>query len=82
MRLCALFARALTCDTLISPSLHRSDVAGAALWSVALFYASPVQLLLLFLGRIDVERPSDATLLCALFSHGRAANRCNRCNRC
>ena len=40
-------------------------MAGAVLWSVALFYASPVQLLLLFLGRIDVDRPSDFTLLCA-----------------
>jgi hypothetical protein len=40
-------------------------VAGAALWGVALFYASPLQLLLLFLGRIDVERPSDETLRCA-----------------
>ena len=39
-----------------------SDVAGALLWAVALYYASPVQLLLLFLGRIDVERPSDDTL--------------------
>jgi hypothetical protein len=38
------------------------DVAGAVLWAVALFYASPIQLLLLFLGRIDVERPSDETL--------------------
>ena len=37
------------------------DIVGSALWSVSLFYASPVQLLLLFLGRIDAERPSDAT---------------------
>ena len=42
----------------------RSDVAGALLWSVSLYFASPLQLLLLFLGRIDVERPSDFTLLC------------------
>jgi hypothetical protein len=49
------------------------DVAGAVLWAVALFYASPVQLLLLFLGRIDVERPSDGTLRCgATASRARA----------
>jgi hypothetical protein len=51
-----------------SLSASFSDVAGAALWGMALFYASPLQLLLLFLGRIDVERPSDETLRCA--SHG------------
>ena len=38
------------------------DVLGSLLWSVSLYYASPLQLLLLFLGRIDVERPSDGTL--------------------
>eukprot|EP00884_Botryococcus_braunii_P016628 jgi/Botrbrau1/3649/Bobra.0204s0039.1 len=35
------------------------DVAGAFLWAVALYYCSPLQLLLLFLGKIDTERPSD-----------------------
>jgi hypothetical protein len=35
------------------------DVFGVGLWSFALFYASPLQLLLLFLGKIDTERPSD-----------------------
>lgn len=35
------------------------DVLGAVLWGVALFYTSPLQLLLLFLGEIDTERPSD-----------------------
>jgi hypothetical protein len=51
----------------LAPLLYASfsDVAGAALWGVALFYASPLQLLVLFLGRIDVERPSDETLRCA-----------------
>ena len=44
--------------------VRRSDVAGAALWAVSLYYASPLQLLLLFLGRNDVERPSDETLRC------------------
>ena len=38
------------------------DVLGSLLWAGSLFYASPLQLLLLFLGRIDVERPSDGTL--------------------
>eukprot|EP00877_Chromochloris_zofingiensis_P010405 jgi/Chrzof1/5618/Cz16g09050.t1 len=35
------------------------DVAAGALWSVAYWFASPLQLLLLFLGKIDTERPSD-----------------------
>jgi hypothetical protein len=35
------------------------DVFGVSLWSFALFYTSPLQLLLLFLGKIDTERPSD-----------------------
>ena len=59
-------------DSLVTPddalfgsggaSFSPGDVAGAGFWSVSLYYASPVQLLLLFLGRIDVERPSDGTL--------------------
>ena len=32
------------------------------LWSVALYYTSPLQLLLLFLGDVDTERPSDRIL--------------------
>lgn len=39
------------------------DLAGAGLWGTALYFASPLQLLLLFLGRIETERPSD-WLLC------------------
>ena len=35
---------------------------GAGLWAASTFFASPLQLLLLFLGRIDTERPSDWTL--------------------
>lgn len=35
------------------------DVAGAALWGLSLYYCSPWQLLLLFLGEVDTERPSD-----------------------
>ncbi|KAK9836358.1 hypothetical protein WJX81_008368 [Elliptochloris bilobata] len=38
------------------------DAAGGALWAVALYYCSPLQLLLLFLGRFEVERPSDRIL--------------------
>ena len=38
------------------------DAAAAALWAAALWFASPLQLLLLFLGRIDTERPSDWAL--------------------
>jgi hypothetical protein len=35
------------------------DLAGALLWSAALWYASPLQLLLVFLGVFEKERPSD-----------------------
>lgn len=42
------------------PSL--GDLTGAALWAGSLYYASPLQLLLLFLGRIDTDRPSDWVL--------------------
>jgi hypothetical protein len=38
------------------------DAAGAGLWAVALYFCSPLQLLLLFLGQIDTERPSDFVL--------------------
>jgi hypothetical protein len=39
--------------------LGAGDLAGAVLWSVALYFCSPLQLLLLFLGKIETERPSD-----------------------
>ncbi len=29
------------------------------LWGLSLFYASPLQQLLLFLGKVETERPSD-----------------------
>lgn len=35
------------------------DVAGGLLWSFSLWFCSPWQLLLLFLGAIETERPSD-----------------------
>lgn len=35
------------------------DGAGALLWAVALWYVSPLQLLLVFLGKIETDRPSD-----------------------
>eukprot|EP00240_Pyramimonas_obovata_P005887 CAMPEP_0118921680 /NCGR_PEP_ID=MMETSP1169-20130426/879_1 /TAXON_ID=36882 /ORGANISM="Pyramimonas obovata, Strain CCMP722" /LENGTH=337 /DNA_ID=CAMNT_0006862443 /DNA_START=168 /DNA_END=1181 /DNA_ORIENTATION=+ len=38
------------------------DITGAALWAGSLYFASPLQLLLLFLGRIDTDRPSDWVL--------------------
>jgi hypothetical protein len=34
-------------------------IAASILWSVSLWFASPLQLLLLFLGKIETERPSD-----------------------
>ena len=38
------------------------DLAAGLLWSVSLYFCSPLQLLLLFLGRIETERPSDWVL--------------------
>lgn len=35
------------------------NAIAAALWSFGLFYKSPLQILLVFLGRTDTERPSD-----------------------
>jgi hypothetical protein len=43
-------------------SLGLGDGAAALLWGIALWFCSPLQLLLLFLGRIDTERPSDWAL--------------------
>ncbi len=37
-------------------------LGAAALWGTALYYATPLQLLFLFLGKIDTERPSDRVL--------------------
>ena len=34
-------------------------VVAAAVWSFGLFFKSPLQILLVFLGRTDTERPSD-----------------------
>jgi len=45
-----------------SDGISFGDFTGAALWAGSLYYASPVQLLLLFLGRIDTDRPSDWVL--------------------
>jgi hypothetical protein len=36
-----------------------ANVLSAVLWSVSLWFVSPLQLLLLFLGKIETERPSD-----------------------
>lgn len=35
------------------------DVLGGSLWSIALYFTSPWQLLLIFLGKVETERPSD-----------------------
>jgi hypothetical protein len=50
---------ALFGDGLSSGAVRASDAASAALWSASLWFVSPLQLLLLFLGRIETERPSD-----------------------
>jgi hypothetical protein len=39
--------------------LLAGDWLAAALWSGSLWFCSPLQLLLLFLGQIETERPSD-----------------------
>ncbi|PNW72899.1 hypothetical protein CHLRE_14g610850v5 [Chlamydomonas reinhardtii] len=36
-----------------------ADTLAGLLWGVSLFYASPLQQLLLFLGKIETQRPSD-----------------------
>lgn len=42
--------------------LSFGDLCGSALWALSYYFVSPVQLLLLFLGRIDTERPSDVVM--------------------
>ena len=46
-------------DGLSRGGLTAGNVAAATLWSTSLWFVSPLQLLLLFLGRIETERPSD-----------------------
>jgi hypothetical protein len=53
------------------------DAAGGVLWAVALYYCSPLQLLLLFLGRFETARPSDRVLRLL----GRAAGLRRACAR-
>jgi hypothetical protein len=38
---------------------NSGDVLGGALWALALWFCSPWQLLLLFLGKIETGRPSE-----------------------
>lgn len=45
-----------------SSVLTLGDTAGGILWSISYYFVSPIQLLLLFLGRIETERPSDFLL--------------------
>lgn len=40
-------------------SFSGGDTLGAVLWGTALWFVSPLQLLLLFFGAIETERPSD-----------------------
>lgn len=41
------------------PAVSAASVAGAVIWGLALYFASPVSVIMLFLGRTDSERPSD-----------------------
>jgi len=43
-------------------SMTFGDGVGALLWSASYYFVSPLQLLLLFLGRIETTRPSDAVM--------------------
>jgi hypothetical protein len=58
-----LYAAPTTVGSLIrlftSAAAAAGDVAGALLWAAALWYVSPLQMLLVFLGKFDTERPSD-----------------------
>lgn len=38
------------------------DATGALLWGISLYFVSPLQTLLLFLGKTDTDRPSDAVI--------------------
>jgi hypothetical protein len=42
--------------------LGAAALAGAVIWAVGLYYASPISIVMLFLGRTDSERPSDWVL--------------------
>eukprot|EP00210_Caulerpa_lentillifera_P004059 g3872.t1 len=44
---------------LLGTSISFGDVVALLLWTVAYYYISPLQLLLIFLGKIDTDRPSD-----------------------
>ncbi|GAX83120.1 hypothetical protein CEUSTIGMA_g10546.t1 [Chlamydomonas eustigma] len=52
-----LDSRALGIDG--SGQLGVGDAFGSLLWGTAMYFASPLQLLLLFIGRFDTDRPSD-----------------------
>lgn len=52
----AIFGNGLSTGLL---SLGLPGAAAAAMWSLSLWFVSPLQLLLLFLGKIETERPSD-----------------------
>ena len=54
-------------EVLDSDAMHAGrfglgDACGAALWTVSLYYLSPYQAVLLFLGRLETARPSDWVL--------------------
>ena len=38
---------------------HTGDFFGGVLWGTCYYFCSPVQLLLIFIGRVEAERPSD-----------------------
>jgi hypothetical protein len=46
-------------SSLAAFSLSPGAASAAVVWAVGLFFKSPLQILLVFLGRTDTERPSD-----------------------
>lgn len=46
-------------DVASGARLSAAGAAGALVWAIGLYFASPVSVIMLFLGRTDSERPSD-----------------------
>ena len=63
-------------DGLRRGDLTAGDAAAALMWSTSLWFVSPLQLLLLFLGKIETERPSDWLM------NVRSTYRCCACLYC
>lgn len=67
--LAALFAAGMALE---NREFGNGDLLAAALWGGSLWFTTPLQILLLFLGKIDTQRPSDAALLTVAEVNGRS----------